>query len=64
MDTSESVEETESFRDKIYCAKEWAVLHSITTLALTDLLNILRVSHQDLPKDPRTLLWTETSYDI
>lgn len=61
MDTSESVEETESFRDKI---KEWAVLHSITTLALTDLLNILRVSHQDLPKDPRTLLWTETSYDI
>lgn len=61
MDTSESEGETESFRDKI---KEWAVLHSITNLALVDLLNILRVSHPDLPKDPRTLLRTETSYDI
>lgn len=46
MDTPESEGETESFRDKI---KEWAVLHSITSLALVDLLNILRVSHPDLP---------------
>lgn len=46
MDTPESEGETESFRDKI---KEWAVLHSITNLALVDLLNILRVSHPDLP---------------
>lgn len=61
IDTSESEGETESFRDKI---KEWAVFHSITNLALVDLLNILRVSHPDLPKDPRTLLRTETAYDI
>lgn len=41
MDTSESEGDTESVRDKI---KEWAVLHSITNLALVDLLNILSVT--------------------
>lgn len=39
-------------------------MHSITIVALIDLLNLLRVSHPDLPKDPRTLLRTETQYDI
>lgn len=43
MDTSESEGETESFRDKI---NEWAVLHSITNLALVDLLSVIPRSAQ------------------
>lgn len=59
--SSESEGDATNLRDKI---KEWAVLHSITNVALVDLLNLLRMSHPDLPKDPRTLLQTETRYDI
>lgn len=43
MDTSESEEETESFRDKI---QELAVMHSITNLALVDLLSVTPRSAQ------------------
>lgn len=43
MDTSESEEETARFCDKI---KELAVLHSITNLALVDLLSVIPRSAQ------------------
>lgn len=44
--------------------REWAVKNNIPNMSLGDLLQILRLSHPDLPKDPRTLLYTETSYNI
>lgn len=38
--------------------REWAVVkNNIPNMSLGDL-------HPDLPKDPRTLLYTETSYNI
>lgn len=36
----------------------WAVTHNINHLALSSLLDILRINNPELPKDPRTLLKT------
>ena len=53
-DSSDDEETTEfNLRQLIF---EWAVEHQITHTALKDLLGILRQSHPELPKDPRTLL--------
>nr|CAB3268053.1 transposase domain-containing protein [Phallusia mammillata] len=41
----------------------WATSCKINQCALHSLLSILRVKHPDLPKDPRTLLGTCTSYE-
>lgn len=43
---------------------EWAVTHSITHLALKELLTILRCYHPGLPSDSRTLLRTPHSYAV
>ena len=43
---------------------EWAVRFQIPHTALSSLLNLLRVYHPDLPKDPRTLLRTEKKYTV
>ncbi|KAJ8968784.1 hypothetical protein NQ314_002091 [Rhamnusium bicolor] len=37
---------------------EWAIKHNISHVALTDLLNILKLKFQDLPSDARSLLQT------
>lgn len=57
-DSDSSDECKESLRE---CA---VVKNNIPNMSLGDLLQILRLSHPDLPKDPRTLLYTETSYNI
>lgn len=44
--------------------REWAVQHQIPNPSLSDLLGILRKSHPNLPKDPRTLLKTKINYTI
>lgn len=44
--------------------REWAVQHQIPNASLSDLLGILRKSHPDLPKYPRTLLKTKINYTI
>ena len=43
---------------------EWAVTFGITMEALSALLRILQPVLKDIPKDPRTLLKTKTSYNI
>ena len=40
----------------------WAVCHKIPHTALSSLLELLRKYHQNLPKDPRTLLKTNTKF--
>ncbi|XP_019735241.1 uncharacterized protein LOC109521683 isoform X3 [Hippocampus comes] len=42
----------------------WAVSFGISLMALSALLNILRIYHPFLPKDGRTLLKTKTSHNI
>ena len=42
----------------------WAVQFSISLVALTALLTLLRVYHPELPKDARTVLKTEINYKI
>jgi len=41
---------------------EWAIHNNITTSAIRGLLAILKPLHPELPRDPRTLLRTPTSY--
>lgn len=43
---------------------QWAIAHSVTQIALSDLLSILKPHFSDLPKDARTLLKTERTADI
>ena len=40
----------------------WAVCHKIPHTALSSLLELLRKYHQNLPKDPHTLLKTYTKF--
>ena len=54
-------EDNVSIKDQL---SEWAVHFQITMEALSSLLFILKPVVIDLPKDPRTLLKTKTSYDI
>lgn len=42
----------------------WAVKHNITLSALSDIMQILHPLIPSLPKDPRTLLKTQTTYDV
>ncbi|XP_071810762.1 uncharacterized protein [Apostichopus japonicus] len=41
---------------------QWANNHNITHTAITDLLKVLKKYHPELPKQPRTLLDTSTTY--
>lgn len=41
---------------------KWAVEHNISHAAIYDLLRVLKKQHPELPKHPRTLLNTTTSY--
>jgi hypothetical protein len=41
---------------------EWAVTHSITYLALKNLLTLLQCYHPGFPSDSRTLIRTPHSY--
>lgn len=43
---------------------EWAVSNNVSTSALRSLLNILKPFHPELPRDPRTLLQTPTTYIV
>ncbi|KAG1693759.1 hypothetical protein GQR58_006991 [Nymphon striatum] len=43
---------------------EWVSQFNISLTAIQMLLSILRIYHPLLPKDPRTLLKTKTSYDV
>jgi len=51
----------DNLRDQL---KKWAVNFRISHIALTALLLILQQYHFSLPKSPRTLLGTITSYEI
>lgn len=43
----------------------WATEYNISLAALSSLINnVLREDHPELPKDPRTLLKTQTSYNV
>ena len=57
---SDSVNDS-SLPDKL---SSWTSRHKIGSNALNDLLQILRDYHSELPKDARTLMKTQTKYNI
>lgn len=62
---SESSDSSDECRENLHeSLREWAIKNNIPNISLGDLLKIFRPSNPDLPKDPRTLLCTETSYNI
>ena len=60
-DENDDYESDDNLRDQL---KKWAVDYRISHIALTALLLILQQYHFSLPKSPRTLLGTTTSYEI
>lgn len=62
---SESSDSSDECRENLHeSLREWAIKNNIPNISLGDLLKIFRPSNPDLPKDPRTLSCTETSYNI
>ncbi|CAC5378008.1 unnamed protein product [Mytilus coruscus] len=61
LDSSTCSDNNDSFQDLL---ADWAVEFDIPMNALSSLLSILRPSINNLPKDPRTLLGTKTTYEI
>ena len=61
MESDSCNEDIGALSDKL---RDWAVNCQIPNSALSELLSILRIYHQDLPKDPRTLLKTKVNYTI
>ncbi len=53
-----------SFSDITRKLGDWAVNHNISHSALSELLHLLVQCGLELPKDPRTLLSTSTTYEI
>lgn len=61
LDSSTCSDNNDSFQDLL---ADWAVEFDIPMNALSSLLSLLRPSINNLPKDPRTLFGTKTTYEI
>jgi hypothetical protein len=61
VDTTDSETEDGCLTDDL---GEWAASYNITLSALGGLLKILRKTHPELPKDPRTIMRPSTDFVI
>lgn len=60
----ERMETVRALKDLLSLIREWAVKHNITRQAVSDLLDILKPYHAELPRSYKTLLRTPRNLEI